>query len=66
MPRVIEVIYENGMFKPLEKVDLPEGSRFKILIEDFSEIDSIHEYVKKIAGEASKEKILELLDEVWI
>jgi len=66
MPKIIEVIYENGVFKPLEKVDLPEGSRLKILIEDFSEIDKIHEDVKKIAGEVSKEKILEVLDEVWI
>ena len=66
MPKVIEVIYENGVFKPLEKVDLSEGSRLKILIEDFSEIDRIHKDVKKIAGEVSKEKILEVLDEVWI
>jgi len=33
MPKVIEVIYENGVFKPLEKVDLPEDVRVKIRIE---------------------------------
>ena len=64
MPKVIEVIYENGVFKLLEKVDLPEESRLKILIEDFSEIDKIYEDIKKIVGEVSKEKILEVLDEV--
>ncbi len=66
MPKVIEVIYENGVFKPLEKVDLPEGSKLKILVEDFSELDKIYEDVKKITGEISKEKILEVLDEAWI
>mgnify|MGYP000539453092 CR=1 FL=1 len=33
MPKVIEVIYEDGVFKPLEKVDLPEKTRLKIKIE---------------------------------
>jgi len=66
MIKVIEVVYENGVFKPLKRVDLPEGSRLVILIEDFSEIDRISDDVKRIAGEASKGKILELLGEVWI
>jgi len=34
MPRIIEVIYENGVFKPLEKVDLPHGIRVKMRIEE--------------------------------
>ncbi len=34
MPKVIEVIYENGVFKPLEKVDLKEGERLKIVIKE--------------------------------
>jgi len=66
MPKIIEVVYEKGVFRPLEKVDIPEGSKLKIVVEDFSEIDRIHETVKKITGEISKEKILEVLDEVWI
>jgi len=66
MPKIIEVIYENGVFKPLENVNLPEGSKLKILVEDFSEIDRLHENVKKITGETSKEKILEVLGEAWI
>jgi len=32
MPKVIEVIYENGVFKPLEKVDLKDKTRLKIAI----------------------------------
>ncbi|MDW7990453.1 MAG: antitoxin family protein [Archaeoglobaceae archaeon] len=34
MPKIIEAIYENGVFKPLEKVELKEGERVKIKIED--------------------------------
>ena len=56
MPKIIEVIYENGVFKPLERVDIPEGSKLKIVVEDFSEIDRIHEDIKKITREISKEK----------
>ena len=66
MPKIIEVIYENGVFKPLERVDIPEGSKLKIVVKDFSEIDRIHENIKKITEEISKEKILEVLDEAWI
>ena len=50
----------------LEKVDILEGSKLKIVVEDFSEIDRIHEDIKKITGEISKENILEVLDEAWI
>lgn len=64
MTKVIEVIYENGVFKPTKRVDLPEGSRFVILL-DFNEIDRISKDVKKITGEVSREIILEVLDEVW-
>ncbi|WP_202318637.1 antitoxin family protein [Archaeoglobus neptunius] len=34
MPKVIEVIYENGVFKPLEKVDLNEGEKLRIEIRE--------------------------------
>ena len=32
MPKVIEAIYENGVFKPLEKVDLKDGEKVKIFV----------------------------------
>lgn len=66
MTKVIEVVYENGVFRPLKRIDLPEGSRLVILIEDFSEVDRISDDVKRIAGETSKGKIIELLGEVWM
>ncbi|WP_457590309.1 antitoxin family protein [Geoglobus sp.] len=33
MPKVIEAVYENGVFKPLEKIDLRDGERVKIFVE---------------------------------
>lgn len=38
MPKVIEVVYENGVFKPLEKVELKEGVRVRIRIEDIEDL----------------------------
>ena len=32
MPRTIQAIYENGVLKPLNKLDLPEQQRVEILI----------------------------------
>ena len=39
MARVIEAVYENGVLKPLEKLDLKDGQRVKIVIieKDFIE-----------------------------
>ena len=33
------MIYENGVFKPLEKIDLPEGARVRIRVEDMEELE---------------------------
>ncbi|MBI5197352.1 MAG: antitoxin family protein [Nitrospirae bacterium] len=32
MSKVIDAIYENGVFKPLEKVDIMEHKRVKIIL----------------------------------
>ncbi len=34
MSKIIDVIYENGVFKPLEKVNLPEKTKLKVKIEE--------------------------------
>jgi predicted DNA-binding antitoxin AbrB/MazE fold protein len=34
MQKTIEVVYENGVFKPLEKVELEEGEEIKIKIKE--------------------------------
>ncbi len=58
MPKVIEVIYENGVFKPLEKVDLKEGERVKVIIK---------KSVEHLVGKYGKRKVnlLELKDEIY-
>ncbi len=58
MPKVIRVIYENGVFKPLEKVDLEEGKELKIRIE---------EDIEKLRGKYKSIKVdmLELRDEIY-
>jgi len=39
MPKIIEAIYENGVFKPLQKVDLKEGEKAKIVLESKGQRD---------------------------
>ncbi|RLI70964.1 antitoxin [Archaeoglobales archaeon] len=61
MPKVIEVIYENGVFKPLEKVDLKEGERLKIRIEDVDSI--VNEAFGLLKGKDTLKALRELEDE---
>ncbi|MBI4688789.1 MAG: antitoxin family protein [Nitrospirae bacterium] len=37
MPKTIEAIYENGVFKPLKKINLPEHKRLTIIVPDKTE-----------------------------
>jgi len=46
MRKVIEAVYENGVFKPLGKVDLKEGKKVRIRIEKRGVYDIIKEYQK--------------------
>jgi|Deesub1362A_J573_1020465.scaffolds.fasta_scaffold11300_2 predicted DNA-binding antitoxin AbrB/MazE fold protein len=34
MPKIIEAIYENGVFKPLEKVELRDGEKVRLRVDD--------------------------------
>ena len=40
MSKVIDAIYENGVFKPLEKVSLKEHERVHIIIEETEKAES--------------------------
>ena len=44
MPKIIEAVYENGVFKPLQKVDLKEGEKVRI------ELERAEEIVEKVFG----------------
>ena len=34
MSKIIEAVFENGVFKPLEKVDVPEHKKLTIILAD--------------------------------
>ena len=60
MSKVIEAVYERGVFRPLEEVGLKEGEKVKIIIlvgEEF------YDLVERLEVEA-KEDIDRVMDEV--
>jgi len=54
----IEVIYENGVFKPLKKVDLKKGTRGKIEVIDKKSI--LLKYFQTIPIKMNQKRIEEL------
>ncbi len=58
MPKVIEAVYEDGVFKPLEKVELKEGEKFRIIIK--ADIEHLRgKYGRKVID------LIELRDEIY-
>jgi len=55
MAKIIEAIYENGVFKPLEKVDLREGEKVRIIIGGI---------VRKTMGIIPSDRIQEIIEEI--
>ncbi|MEM1672244.1 MAG: antitoxin family protein [Archaeoglobaceae archaeon] len=55
MPKIIEAIYENGVFKPLEKVNLKPGEKAKIMIVAID--DLINEFYGLINSDLTLEDI---------
>ena len=47
MGRVIEVVYEDGVFKPLKEVNLKEGEKLRIEIKE-SLVDKLRKYRIKV------------------
>ena len=47
MGKVIEVVYENGVFKPLKEVSLKEGEKLRIEIKE-SLVDKLRKYRIKV------------------
>ncbi len=46
MDEVIEAVYENGVLKPLKKLDLKEGQKVRIIIEERL-VDIIKKFIEK-------------------
>lgn len=67
----IEVIYEKGVFKPLQKVNLKEGTRIKIVGYTRSDRESLSELARKFAGiggykgSADSEKLHQIEEELY-
>ncbi|RLF34722.1 MAG: hypothetical protein DRN03_06380 [Thermoplasmata archaeon] len=59
MVRVIRARYENGVLKPLEKLDFKEGEELTIVVKD----KSFYELARRIQVEA-KEDVDKVLEEV--
>ena len=55
MAKIIEAIYENGVFKPLEKVDLKEGEKVRIIIGGI---------VRKTKGIIPSDRIEKIIEEI--
>jgi len=62
MTKVIEAVYEKGVFKPLEKVDLKEGEKVRIEIK--IEIkESLADVIEKYSRKVEKDVLKEFLEE---
>lgn len=59
MTRTIEVVYEDGVFKPLEKVELKEGVRMRV------EIKKLPETLFGIFRGKDLMKLLEETEDEW-
>jgi len=65
MQKIIKVVYENGVFKPLEKVNLKEGEHIIIKIEDVESITSIVNQVFGLLKGKDTLKALEETENEW-
>jgi len=59
MRKTIEVVYEQGVFKPLEPVELEEGTKVKIEIKDLLK-ERLKKYKGILKAKVSSEELNEL------
>ena len=64
MQKTIEVVYENGVFKPLEPVELKEGEKMEIIMEEKKKREIDFEPIK-LKNKVSIKRIEELRSELW-
>ena len=65
MGKVIEVVYENGVFKPLEKVDLRDGEIVEIEIKEKRISEKFYRVLEELEKKAPKvHNALKVLEEV--
>jgi len=67
MQKTIEVVYEKGVFKPLEKVDLGEGEEIRIEIkEKIDKSEKAREILDKLKRFTSIRLKPEILEEIYL
>ncbi|MDI9611099.1 MAG: antitoxin family protein [Archaeoglobales archaeon] len=56
MVKIIEAIYEDGVFKPLEKVELKDGEKVKLRLEKglFAVLQEYHELLEDVEEDLTK------------
>ncbi|MEM2086173.1 MAG: antitoxin family protein [Archaeoglobaceae archaeon] len=59
MPKIIEAVYENGVFRPLEKVEIREGEKVRLRVEE-SIVNTLRKYRKKF--KISQKEVDEFLE----
>lgn len=61
MSKTIEAIFENGVFRPLERVDLKEHQRVTLILQDVkSSSGNILELASRVYGNLSEKDIQEI------
>ena len=67
MAREIEAVYENGVLKPLERLDLREGERVKVEIKRHERERVLKRYEGRIKldRDVKLRDILDIGNEVW-
>ncbi len=63
MARIVEAIYENGVLKPLEKLDLREGQRVRIRIIEEEDVEVLLKKYRGCLGRASVRELEEIEEE---
>ena len=66
MSRVIRVRYENGVFKPLEHVELEEGEEAEVILKTSgsSLAQKLYGIAKKRRPGLTKDEFLEVIEEI--
>jgi len=62
MSQTIEAIYENGIFKPLNPVNLPEGTRVRVEAQEERPASDEQLVQKLLAEGATPEEVAKILD----
>lgn len=65
--KVIDCIYEKGVFKPLEKVELKEGEKVKLVLKkDRKKLLNKYIGLIKLDRPLKLEEILDLEEDAWL